>query len=97
MCSPGCRVQVLMEGRVEQWSRSLGMSTWVKLHMVLYAGSKEIRCQSTVPNVQENSGIIYTYIESLRYVGGGRRITQRRNTSDVRSLEWFTRMEHDDA
>lgn len=44
MCSPGCRVQVLMEGRVEQWSRSLGMSTWVKLHMVLYAGSKEIRC-----------------------------------------------------
>jgi hypothetical protein len=48
-----------MEGRVEQWSRSLGMSTWVKLHMVLYAGSKEIRC----------GGIIYVYIESLRYIG----------------------------
>lgn len=32
-----------MEGKMEQWSKSMGMSTWVKLHLVLYAGTKEIR------------------------------------------------------
>ena len=38
-----CTTRVLLEGHVEQWAKQLGMMTWVNLHMVLYAGTKELR------------------------------------------------------
>jgi hypothetical protein len=34
---------VLIEGNLEQWAKSLGISTWVTYHLALFSGSNEIR------------------------------------------------------